>query len=67
MMESAYGRGASAIEVLRGWERAPPQFKPLYSALQVCHRLVTSTNRFRSTDRGHNYGLTTSAASQVHS
>jgi hypothetical protein len=35
MMEGVYGRSVSAIEVLRGWEPAPPQFFLLYSALQV--------------------------------
>jgi hypothetical protein len=35
MMEGVYGRGVSAIEVLRGWEPSPPQFKALSSALQV--------------------------------
>lgn len=38
MMEGVYGRSVSAIEVLRGWERAPPPFKSLYSALQVMSR-----------------------------
>lgn len=35
MMEGAYGRNSSAIEVLRGWVPAPPQFTALYTALQV--------------------------------
>lgn len=35
MMQGVYGRSVSAIEVLRGWEPAPPQFKSLYFALQV--------------------------------
>ena len=35
MMEGVYGRSVSAIEVLRGWELAPPQFQTLYFALQV--------------------------------
>ena len=35
MMEGVYGRSVSAIEVLRGWEAAPVQFKSLFAALQV--------------------------------
>jgi hypothetical protein len=35
MMEGVYGRAVSPIEVLRGWERPPPQFESLYTALQV--------------------------------
>lgn len=50
MMEGVYGRSVSAIEVLRGWEPTPAQFKALYSALQVISCIASADRGKHGTD-----------------